>query len=49
MMTPLGAVSYAGGDSACLRSCGCLNDPLVFGHWHTGWRRLLPGQEPGDG
>jgi len=45
VLIPLGAVSRAGGDSACRRPCGCLNDPAVFGHWHPGWRHLLPGQE----
>lgn len=45
MMTPLGAFSYAGDDRSCQRPCGCLSDPVVFGHWHPGWRHLLPGQE----
>jgi hypothetical protein len=21
------------------RPCGCVADPLVFGHWHPGWNK----------
>jgi hypothetical protein len=36
---PLYAPRPEGPDTASLRPCGCLIDPVVFGHWHPGWTR----------
>jgi hypothetical protein len=35
-------VPASGGSTCDLRPCGCRLDPVVFGHWHGNWRKLLP-------